>query len=91
MACDIASAVWLLNRVDEIEVIERNIRQKVVGPDFGYPMQDGQLSLARVFAPFGGAMTRPAIRSRNRAPYLEGRLFWRSLTHLQQFAHRAID
>jgi tetratricopeptide (TPR) repeat protein len=48
MACDAASAVWLLNHVEEIEVIERNLRQKVVAPDFRYPMQDGRLSLARL-------------------------------------------
>jgi tetratricopeptide (TPR) repeat protein len=50
MACDAASVVWLLNHVEEIEVIERNIRQKVVAPDFRYPMQDGRLSLARLCA-----------------------------------------
>jgi tetratricopeptide (TPR) repeat protein len=50
MACDAASAVWLLNHVEEIEVIERNLRQKVVAPDFRYPMQDGRLSLARLCA-----------------------------------------
>lgn len=35
---------------EEVEVIERNIRQKVVAPDFRYPMQDGRLSLARLCA-----------------------------------------
>jgi len=50
MACDAASAVWLLGNVDQIEVIERNIREKVVAPDFRYPMQDGRLSLARLCA-----------------------------------------
>jgi hypothetical protein len=40
----------LLGRVDQIEVIERNIREKVVAPDFRYPMQDGRLSLARLCA-----------------------------------------
>jgi hypothetical protein len=50
MACDAASAVWLLNRAEEVEVIERNIGQKVVAPDFRYPMQDGRLSLARLCA-----------------------------------------
>jgi tetratricopeptide (TPR) repeat protein len=50
MACDAASAVWLLNHVEGIEIIERNLRQKVVAPDFRYPMQDGRLSLARLCA-----------------------------------------
>jgi hypothetical protein len=48
MACDATSAIWLLNDVEEIEVIERNLRQKVVAFDFRYPMQDGRLSLARL-------------------------------------------
>ena len=50
MACDAASTIWLLGSVDQIEVIERNIREKVVAPDFRYPMQDGRLSLARLCA-----------------------------------------
>ena len=50
MACDAASTIWLLGSVDQIEVIERNIREKVVTPDFRYPMQDGRLSLARLCA-----------------------------------------
>ena len=50
MACDTASAVWLLGQVNQIEVIERNIREKVVAPDFRYPMQDGRLSLAGLCA-----------------------------------------
>ena len=50
MASDAASALWELQRSDHIEVIERNIREKVVGPDFRYPMRDGRLSLARLAA-----------------------------------------
>lgn len=40
----------LLGRTDHIEVIERNIREKVVAPDFRYPMFDGRLSLAHMCA-----------------------------------------
>ena len=50
MACNTASTLWLLGRTDYIEVIERNIREKVVAPDFRSPMQDGRLSLARLSA-----------------------------------------
>jgi hypothetical protein len=50
MACDAASAIWPLGNVDQIEVIGRNIREKVVAPDFRYPMQDARLSLARLCA-----------------------------------------
>lgn len=48
--CDAAEALWLLERSDHIEVIERNLREKVVAPDFRYPMRDGRLSLARLCA-----------------------------------------
>jgi tetratricopeptide (TPR) repeat protein len=50
MACDAASALWLLGRTDHIEVIERNLRDKVVAPDFRYTMFDARLSLARLCA-----------------------------------------
>ena len=39
-----------LEALTSIEVIERNIREKVVTPDFRYPMQDRRLSLARLCA-----------------------------------------
>jgi tetratricopeptide (TPR) repeat protein len=48
--CDAAWALWLLERTDHIEAIERNVRQKVVGPDFRYPMRDGRTALARLCA-----------------------------------------
>jgi hypothetical protein len=50
IACDAALTLWLLDRTDHIEVIERNLREKVVAPDFRYPMCDGRLSLARLSA-----------------------------------------
>lgn len=49
-ACMAATASWILNRTDNIELIERNIREKVVKPDFHFPMSDGRLSLARLCA-----------------------------------------
>ena len=49
-ACDAASAIWLLNRTDHVDVIELSIREKVLVPDFRFPMRDGRLSLARVCA-----------------------------------------
>jgi class 3 adenylate cyclase/tetratricopeptide (TPR) repeat protein len=48
--CDSAWALWLLERTDYIDVIERNLREKVVVPDFGYPMRDGRTALARLCA-----------------------------------------
>jgi tetratricopeptide (TPR) repeat protein len=50
MACDAACAIWLLNRTDHVEVIERSIREKVLVPDFRFPMRDGRLSMARICA-----------------------------------------
>jgi tetratricopeptide (TPR) repeat protein len=50
MACDAAATLWMLERSDHIELIERNLREKVIAPDFRYPMADGRLSLARLCA-----------------------------------------
>jgi tetratricopeptide (TPR) repeat protein len=50
MACDAASALWLLNRSDYCRLLERALRDKVIAPDFRFPMRDGRLSLARVCA-----------------------------------------
>jgi DNA-binding winged helix-turn-helix (wHTH) protein len=50
IACDAASALWLLERTYYLQVIERNIREKVIAPDFRFPMRDGRLSLARLSA-----------------------------------------
>ena len=50
IACDAAETLWLTERTDHIEVIERNLREKVIEPDFRYPMMDGRLALARLCA-----------------------------------------
>ncbi len=50
MACDAAATLWTLNRTDLIEIIERSIREKVVAPDFRWPMRCARLSLARLCA-----------------------------------------
>ena len=49
-ACMAVTTLWILNRTDHIDVIERNILKKVVEPDFHFPMNDGRLSLARLCA-----------------------------------------
>jgi len=51
--CDAAHALWALERTDHLEVIERNLREKVIAPDFRYPMFDGRLALARLCAVSG--------------------------------------
>ena len=45
-----AWALWILQRTDHIKVIERSVREKVVGPDHRFPLQDGRTALARLCA-----------------------------------------
>ena len=49
-ACDAAEVLWLAARTEHIETIERNLREKVVEPDFRAPMTDGRLALGRLCA-----------------------------------------
>ena len=48
--CDAGEALWYMQRTDHIEAIERNVREKVVAPDFRYPMRDGRTALGRLCA-----------------------------------------
>jgi hypothetical protein len=50
IACDAAETLWLTQRTDWIDIIERNLREKVIAPDFRFPMMDGRLALARLCA-----------------------------------------
>jgi tetratricopeptide (TPR) repeat protein len=50
IACDAAETLWLAERTDHIDVIERNLREKVIAPDFRFVMMDGRLALARLCA-----------------------------------------
>jgi tetratricopeptide (TPR) repeat protein len=45
-----AEALWLLERLNHTEIIERALREKVIGPDFRFPGVDGRLALARLCA-----------------------------------------
>ncbi len=49
-ACDPAAALWVLNRTEHIELIEQSIRDKVLVPDFRFPMREGRLAMAQVCA-----------------------------------------
>jgi tetratricopeptide (TPR) repeat protein len=49
-AGDMAGALWLLNRTDYLDSLEACIREKVLAPDFRFPMRDGRLSMARICA-----------------------------------------
>jgi tetratricopeptide (TPR) repeat protein len=50
IACDAAETLWLTRQLEQIESIERNVLEKIVVPDFRYPMADGRLALARLCA-----------------------------------------
>jgi tetratricopeptide (TPR) repeat protein len=50
MSSHAAEALWVLERHDHLELVERALREKVVAPDFRNPMVDGRLALARVCA-----------------------------------------
>ena len=50
IACNDAETMWITERADHIEPVERALRDKVVGPDFRYPNVDGRLELARLCA-----------------------------------------
>ncbi|MCI0890271.1 MAG: AAA family ATPase, partial [Chloroflexi bacterium] len=50
LPCLGAATLWTLKRDDHASVIERNLRDKVIEPDFRFPMQDGRLAMAQLCA-----------------------------------------
>jgi len=50
LVCDAAAILWFAKRTDAIEVVERNLLNKVIAADFRTPMRDARLSMARVCA-----------------------------------------
>jgi tetratricopeptide (TPR) repeat protein len=50
MASHAAETLWLLERLDHAEVIERALREKVIAPDFRVLGVEGRLALARLCA-----------------------------------------
>ena len=50
MVCGAAEALWLLERLDHGDVVERVLREKLLPADFRYAMVDSRLSLARLCA-----------------------------------------
>ena len=50
VACDAAAVLWYVDRTDFIDVIERSLREKVLLPDFRWPMRDARLALGRLCA-----------------------------------------
>jgi tetratricopeptide (TPR) repeat protein len=49
-ACHAAETLWVLQRTDAAEVVERALREKVIAPDFRCGMVDGRLALGRLCA-----------------------------------------
>jgi class 3 adenylate cyclase len=50
ISADATFALWFLNRSDYCAIIERAIREKILLPDFRFPMRDSRLSIARLCA-----------------------------------------
>jgi tetratricopeptide (TPR) repeat protein len=50
IAYDAAETLWLTEHTEYVEIVEKNLREKVVGPDYHHPMSDGRLALARLCA-----------------------------------------
>jgi tetratricopeptide (TPR) repeat protein len=48
--CDVTATLWLTHSTDCIDTVEQNLREKILMPDFRYPMRDGRLSVARLCA-----------------------------------------
>jgi DNA-binding CsgD family transcriptional regulator len=49
-AMSAVEALWVLGRANHIETIERNLLEKVVQPDFRYPMHDARRSMGHLCA-----------------------------------------
>ncbi len=50
VVCEAAETLWLTERTDHSEVIERNLREKVIEPGYHSPFAESRLALARLCA-----------------------------------------
>ena len=50
VVCGAAQILWHTNRTDHIDVIERNLNEEVLEPDFSYPEVDGRWAAALICA-----------------------------------------
>jgi hypothetical protein len=50
LAYNTAEVLWLLEHLEHVEVLEENLRAKVLEPDFRFPMGDARLAMARLCA-----------------------------------------
>jgi len=46
----VIEALWVLDRPDHADLLERNLREKTLSPDFRFPHTDARLALARLSA-----------------------------------------
>ena len=63
IGCDAATTMWLLGRTEHLGVIEHNLRDKVLLPDFRFPMRDARLSMGQRAARCSGRMIRKGTPS----------------------------
>jgi hypothetical protein len=50
MVCYLIEVLWVLERCDYADLLERNLREKTLAPDFRYLQTDARLALARLCA-----------------------------------------
>lgn len=53
ISCDAAETLWLTRQIDFIEIVAASLHDKVIALDLKYPMADGRLALARLYALLG--------------------------------------
>jgi hypothetical protein len=78
MACDAAEVLWILERADHLETIERVLRVKLLPTDFRFAMADSRHALARCYALMGRhdearswfAQARRVLAGQSAAPLL---------------------
>ena len=91
LICGVCRTLWELDCSDHIDLIERNLRQKILEPDFRYSLCDARLSMAWLSALRGDhdeatlwfAKARPVLEEEGGRPlralvdYDEARMFMR--------------
>jgi hypothetical protein len=50
LGCYAAETLWVLERLDQVALVEHAVLEKLIDPDFRAPMADGRLALARLCA-----------------------------------------
>jgi tetratricopeptide (TPR) repeat protein len=74
LACSAAQAAWYSKQREHLELIERNLREKVVEPDLRYPMMESRREMAHLSALKGEYEEASAWFAKSRAVTEEERL-----------------